>query len=114
VHDELIKYGWDVLVADVPRVKGLAPLACETDKIDAQVLAELSFHDLVPAIWLPTEGLRKERERSRWRLHLVKHRETLKNRVHSTLIAFGYRVPMADLSGQGGRLMVRELELPPP
>src|SRR5262249_36522265 len=96
------------------RVKGLAPLACKTDKIDARVLAELSFHDLVPAIWLPTEGLRRERERSRWRLHLVKHRATLKNRVHSTLIAFGYQVPMADLFGHGGRLLLRELDIPQP
>jgi transposase len=58
-------------------------LACKTDKVDARVLAELSFRDLVPAIWLPTPELRAERERSRWRLHLVKHRSTLKNRVHS-------------------------------
>jgi hypothetical protein len=29
------------------------------------VLATLSFYDLVPAIWLPTPELRKERER--WR-----------------------------------------------
>ena len=93
VHDELVAHGWEVLVADAQRVKGLAPLACKTDKIDSRVLAKLSFRDLVPAIWLPTPELRKERERSRWRLHLVKHRSTLKNRVHSTLIAFGYQVP---------------------
>ena len=36
VHDELVKYGWEVLVADAQRVKGLAPLACKTDKVDAQ------------------------------------------------------------------------------
>ena len=54
VHDELVSYGWEVLVADAQRVKGLAPLACKTDKIDARALAELSFRDLVPAIWLPT------------------------------------------------------------
>jgi hypothetical protein len=34
-------------------VKGLAPLACKTDRIDAWVLAELARRDLVPAIWLP-------------------------------------------------------------
>jgi len=114
VHDELVAQGWEVLVADAQRVKGLAPLACKTDKIDARVLATLSFHDLVPAIWLPTPELRKERERSRWRLHLVKHRSTLKNRVHSTLIAFGYQVPMADLFGHAGRLLLRELDIPHP
>ena len=32
VHDELVKHGWEVLVADAQKVKGLAPLACKTDK----------------------------------------------------------------------------------
>ncbi len=114
VHDELVTHGWEVLVADAQRVKGLAPLACKTDRIDARVLATLSFYDLVPAIWLPTPELRRERERSRWRLHLVKHRSTLKNRVHSTLIAFGYQVPMADLFGLGGRQLLRGLDIPEP
>ena len=114
VHDELVRYGWEVLVADAQRVKGLAPLACKTDKIDARVLAELSFRDLVPAIWLPTPELRQERERSRWRLHLVKHRSILKNRVHASLIAFGHQVPMADLFGVGGRKLLAGLDFPEP
>jgi transposase len=53
VHDTLEAHGWDVLIADAQRVKGLAPLACKTDRIDARVLAELSWHGLVPEIWLP-------------------------------------------------------------
>jgi transposase len=114
VHDELVAHGWEVLVADAQRVKGLAPLACKTDKIDARVLAELSFRDLVPAIWLPTLELRREREISRWRLHLVKHRSTLKNRVHSTLIAFGYQRSMSDLFGVAGRRLLAELDIPQP
>jgi hypothetical protein len=114
VHDELVAHGWEVLIADAQRVKGLAPLACKTDRIDARVLATLSFYDLVPAIWLPTPELRRERERSRWRLHLVKHRSTLKNRVHSTLIAFGYQRSMSDLFGIGGRQLLRELDIPQP
>jgi transposase len=32
VHDELVTHGWEVLIADAQRVKGLAPLACKTDK----------------------------------------------------------------------------------
>jgi hypothetical protein len=56
VHDELVSHGWEVLIADAQRVKGLAPLACKTDKIDARVLAGLSLRDLVPAIWLPPPG----------------------------------------------------------
>jgi transposase len=32
VHDTLEELGWEVLVADAQKVKGLAPLACKTDK----------------------------------------------------------------------------------
>ena len=76
------------------------------------MLAELSFRDLVPAIWLPTFELRREREISRWRLHLVKHRSTLKNRVHSTLITFGHQRHMSDLFGAAGRRLLGELRSP--
>src|SRR5438105_2503090 len=48
VHDTLERCGWDVLVADAVKVKGLAPLACKTDRIDAWVLAELCRRDRVP------------------------------------------------------------------
>jgi len=54
-------------------------LACKTDKIDA--LAELSRRDLVPAIWLLAPAVRAERERAGSRLHLVRHRTALKNRI---------------------------------
>jgi transposase len=74
VHDRLELAGWQVEIADAQKVKGLAPLACKTDRIDAWVLAELARRDLVPAIWLPDPLVRAERERPRWRLHLVRHR----------------------------------------
>ncbi len=74
-------------MADAVRVKGLAPLACKTDKIDARVLAELGRRDLVPAIWLPAPDVRADRERARWRLHPVRHRVALKNRIHASLIS---------------------------
>ncbi len=56
--------GWEVEVADAQKVKGLAPLTCKTDKIDAWVLAKLSRRELVPAIWLPAFQQRAERERT--------------------------------------------------
>ena len=92
----------------------MAPLACKTDKIDSWVLAELSRRDLVPAIWLPTPTVRAERERARWRLHLVRHRTALKNRIHATLLAFGYPCPVSDLFGVGGRELLHRLALPEP
>jgi len=114
VHDTLELNGWDVEIADAQKVKGLAPLACKTDRIDAWVLAELARRDLVPAIWLPSPGVRAERERARFRLHLVRHRTALKNRIHATLIAFGHPCPVSDLFGTSGRELLNRLEIPEP
>jgi transposase len=114
IHDQLELSGWKVEIANAQKVKGLAPLACKTDRIDAWVLAELSRRDLVPAIWLPDPEIRAERERSRWRLHLVRHRTSLKNRVHQTLITFGHGCPVSDLFGSKGRQLLDRLALPEP
>jgi transposase len=114
VHDTLEELGWEVMVADAQKVKGLAPLACKTDRIDARVLAVLSERDLVPAIWLPDPGIRRERELARYRLHLVRHRTTLKNRIHGTLITFGHPCPVSDLFGLAGRDLLDRLEIPDP
>jgi transposase len=114
VHDTLERLGWEVEVADAAKVKGLAPLACKTDRIDAWVLAELSRRELVPAIWLPSFDLRQERERARWRLFLVRKRVALKNRVHAQLLAFGHPCPVADLFGVRGHELLEHLNFPEP
>jgi hypothetical protein len=40
--DRLELAGWQVEIADAQKVKGLAPLACKTDRIDAWGLAEVA------------------------------------------------------------------------
>jgi transposase len=114
VHDRLELAGWQVEIADAQKVKGLAPQACKTDRIDAWVLAELARRDLVPAIWLPDPRVRAERERARWRLHLVRHRSSLKQRVHAVLLTHGKPCPVSDLFGLRGRRLLANLGLPDP
>ena len=114
VHDQLELAGWDVRIADGYKVKGLAPLACKTDKIDSWVLAELGRLQLVPEIWLADPAVRAERERARFRLHLVRHRTALKNRVHATLLVHGVPNPSSDLFGLRGRELLARLALPEP
>jgi transposase len=101
-------------IADAQKVKGLAPLACKTDRIGAWVLAELARRDLVAAIWLPDPLVRAERERARWRLHLVRHRSSLKQRVHAVLLTHGKPCPVSDLFGVRGRQLLARLALPEP
>jgi transposase len=114
VHDQLELWGWEVEIADAAKVRGLAPLACKTDRIDAWVLAELCRRELVPAIWLPDPEVRADRERARFRLHLVRHRSSLKQRVHAVLLAHGRPCPVSDLFGVSGRLLLERLALPEP
>jgi transposase len=114
VHDTLEGEGWSVEIADAQRVKGLAPLACKTDKTDSLVLATLSQRDLVPAIWLPDPRVREVRELARFRLHLVRHKSSLENRIHSTMINFGRPCPVTDLFGAEGRRLLAKLEVPEP
>jgi transposase len=114
VHDQLELSGWDVRIADAAKARGLAPLACKTDRIDCWVLAELARRDLVPEVWLPDPAVRAERERARFRLHLVKHRRSLKQRVHAILFQHGVPCPQSDLFGPGGRCLLERLELPEP
>jgi transposase len=114
VHDQLELAGWDVRIADAVKARGLAPLACKTDRIDCWVLAELARLNLVPEIWLPDATVRAERERARFRLHLVKHRRSLKQRIHAILFQHGLPTPHRDLFGAGGRCLLERLALPEP
>jgi transposase len=114
VHDELERQGWQVRIADAVKARGIAPLACKTDTIDTWVLAELARLDLVPEIWLPDPEVRAERERARFRLHLVKHRSALKNRVHAILFQHGIPNASSDLFGVAGRRLLARLALPEP
>jgi transposase len=113
VHDELVGHGWEVLVADAQKVKGLAPLACKTDKIDSRVLAELSFRDLVPAIWLPTRSCAKSAS-ARVGGCIWSSTARRSKPGHSTVIAFGRQVPTADLFGIAGRRLLAGLDIPEP
>jgi transposase len=92
VRDRLQAGGWQVEVADARKVKGLAPLACKTDKVDARVLAELCRRDLVPAVWLPSLDDRALRERLKRRMHLVRMRTMARNRIHGVLTQWGLKL----------------------
>jgi transposase len=114
VHERLELAGWQVEIADAQKLKGLAPLACKTDRIDAWALAELARRDLVPAIWLPDPRVRAERERARWRLRLVRHRSSLKQRLQAVLLTDGKLCPGSDLFALRGRRLLANLGLPHP
>ena len=44
----------------------------------------------------------------------MRHRTTLKNRIHATLVTFGHPCPVSDLFGLAGRELLDRLALPEP
>jgi hypothetical protein len=50
VRDTLVTAGWEVQIAHARKVRDVAPLACNTDKVDARVLAGLCRRELVPEL----------------------------------------------------------------
>jgi transposase len=97
VRDQLAAVGWQVQVAHARKVRDIAPLACETDRVDARVLAELCRRDLVPALWVPPLEERALREQLRRRMHLVRLRASAMNRIFGLLTQWGLRVSLARL-----------------
>jgi transposase len=112
VRDRLQAAGWQVEVADARKVKGLAPLACKTDKVDARVLAELCRRDLVPAVWLPSFDDRALRERLNRRMHLVRMRTMARNRIHGVLTQWGMKIPVARLREPDGLALLESRGMP--
>src|SRR5437899_516816 len=118
IHDELERHGLEVQIADARKAKLAAELlgngGAKTDRLDARLLAELGRRELVPEIWLPDVATREAREIARFRLHLVRHRTSLKNRIHQTLITHGVAAQESDLFGAAGRRRLAALSLPEP
>jgi transposase len=112
VRDRLQAAGWQVEVADARKVKGLAPLACKTDKVDARVLAELCRRDLVPALWLPSLDDRALRERLKRRMHLVRMRTMASNRIHGVLTQWGLKIPRRRLQQADGLAVLEARGVP--
>ncbi len=44
----------------------------------------------------------------------MRHRTTLKNRIHATLMTFGHPCPVSDLFGLAGRDLLDKLAIPNP
>jgi transposase len=112
VRDRLRSAGWQVDVADARRVKGVAPLACKTDRVDARVLAELCRRDLVPALWIPSLEQRELRERLRRRAHLVRLRTSAMNRVYGLGTQWGLRLGADRLRRKDGPELLARSGIP--
>jgi len=101
-----------VVVSNPMKTRAIAEAKVKTDKVDAQVLAQLLAAGFLPSVWLADEETQALRRQVARRAHIVRQRTRLKNRVqailHRNLVP---RCPAADLFGQKGRRWLAEQEL---
>jgi transposase len=102
-----------VVVSNPTKTRAIAEAKVKTDKIDAQVLAQLLAAGFLPGVWLADEETHALRRQVARRAHIVRQRTRLKNRVQSILHRnLVPRCPAADLFGHKGRAWLAEQELP--
>jgi transposase len=102
-----------VVVSNPQKTRAIAEARVKTDKVDAEILAQLLAADYLPGVWVADEDTQARRRQVARRAHLVRQRTRLKNQVqailHRNLIP---RCPAADLFGLKGRRWLAEQELP--
>src|SRR5690606_24805719 len=100
-----------VTVSNPLRTKAIASAKIKTDKVDAEVLAQLLRCDFLPEVWVPNDETRRHRQLTHRRAALVSDRTAVKNRLHSTLAARLIEVPMARLFDARGLEWLRTVEI---
>lgn len=112
--DFLDDLGLTVKLAHTAKTKAIAEERIKTDKVSANVLADLVRWDLLPQAWRAPRPVRGARTYMRYRLRLVQVRSGFKNKIHSILDYQGVQQDFSDLYGTDGRNFLDQLALPAP
>jgi transposase len=111
VADILRPYVAAIVVGNPLQIKVIAQAKVKTDKIDAEVLANLLRCDFLPDVWNPDPVTQKLRHLTGVRSALVADRTRLKNRIHSILAGLLTVLPEGGLFTEKGLNWVRKLKL---
>jgi transposase len=101
VADALRPHVAKVVVSNPMATKAIAQAKVKTDKVDAQVLAQLLRCDFLPQVWQPDEATRRLRELTGRRSALVGQRTMMRNRIHSVLAMRLIETPLRLFGGEG-------------
>jgi transposase len=95
-------YGFAPHLVHPSRCKAIASARLKNE-VDAATLAQLLRADLLPEAWIAPPEVRLLRALLRHRVHLVRLRTRLRNRIHAIVADYGYdRSAGGYWSGPGG------------
>lgn len=101
-----------VLVSNPMKTRLIAESHIKTDKVDADVLAQLAKSGFLPTVWQPPEDVEVLRRRSAYHQALGRQITRVKNRIHAVLARHLVEPPVADLFCQKGRAFLRKAQVP--
>ena len=110
--DALAELGANVHLAHPLGVKAFAYRRVKNDERDAADLADLLRMGRLPEAWIAPPATRELRELVRHRAKLVGMRSHCKAEVHAVLAKCGVQVPMSDLFGVEGNLLLDRSRCP--
>ncbi len=112
VADLLEPFVGRVVVSNPMKTKAIAEAKVKTDKVDAEVLAQLLRCDYLPSVWMPDSTTRALRQLTSHRERLVSERTRIKNRIQSVLAGLLVVVPVPSLFSREGQQWLTGCELP--
>jgi transposase len=112
VADLLRPFVGRVVVSNPMKTKAIAEAKVKTDKVDAEVLAQLLRCDYLPSVWVPDDATRSLRQLTSRRERLVSERTRLKNRIQSVLASLLVPVLVKTLFCQAGLRWLTSCKLP--
>ena len=99
------RLGLDVMLSNPLATKRIANSKKKTDRVDAEVLADLLRGGYIAGCYVPDEKTVDERQLVRYRDKVVRERTRTKNGIHAILLQKGIKIPGQPFSSQ----YIREL-----
>ncbi len=103
----------EIVVSNPLRTRAIAEAKVKTDKVDAEVLAQLLRADCLPRVWTPDDQTQRLRALTTRRAQLVADRTRLKNRLHAVLHQRLLAPPVNDLFSRQGLAWLATVPLEP-
>ena len=111
--DQLRPYASSIHLANPGKVRLIAESRLKNDRIDARILADLLRVGYLPEVYIPNYTIRGWRCLVSHRIHLVRDRTRMKNRILGLINREGHRITATDPFGKRGRQQLDSLELSP-
>jgi hypothetical protein len=105
-------YGFDPHLVHPSRCKAIASARLKNDKVDAAILAQLLRADLLQEAWIAPPPVRELRALLRHRVHPVRVRTLLRNRIQAIVADHGHDRPRGGYWTGPGRAWLASLPLP--